>query len=253
MTAFEMLVRLARELNDSFEGSATGGSATTLVDTRLAYPDDTWNNGTLLMVSGARASTTIVPTDWVEATATLTIPTGTAIAAGAKYILVKPRWPRSELLRALNVGLSKQAIIKSNETLTVTADTKEYTLPSGVAGVVRVESGTAALGWTPHQHWQEQEGKLVFYNHEPTDTALSLRLRYYPAQHAELTADTDTIDVKIDLDLLQLEALASIYQRWVATVRNHEPFEKELAKMYEQQAMMRRQNRTRPQPAAKLS
>ncbi len=250
-TLFDVMLRLARELDEVWESTATGGSATTLVDTKCTEPDDYWNTGSLFMITNAATAvqnTVITPTDWAKTTATLTIPTITpaSIAAGNKYLLLKAKWPRASLVRAVNVALAKQWLISQDETLTVVDSKLVYTLPTGVSRVMQVWLGNDTDGWEQHHFWAEENGELRFAQHEPgSDETVRLR---YRTLHSTVGADSDTIDNQIRLDLLQWDALAELHRWRYYLVGEQEKNEVELVKFCEAMAMRYRVTPTQPAP-----
>lgn len=121
-----------------FRGTATGGTATTLIDTSLTEKsEEDLKNGTLIIVrdaGGAGASPegkfgTV--SAYVDATFTMTIPTVTdAVASGDEYMHISPQYPLVELRRLANLGLQRAGYFKRWDTSITTADDQtEYTLP----------------------------------------------------------------------------------------------------------------------------
>lgn len=148
LSLFAACLRLARELECGWEGAATSGTATTLVDTACLEPNDYWNKGTVFFISGSRANTTAVPTDWVLATNTLTIPSGDVIAAGATYLLLPPKWPRSALRRALNAAARNQGYLRDPKADLMIPSSDAQIFPSVVDGdLLHVEAMAGLYRW----------------------------------------------------------------------------------------------------------
>jgi len=96
-----------------------------------------------------------------------------------------------------------------NDVTVVIADTEEYTLPSGVSGVVKVEVANAAAEpyeWATYFQWQEAGGKLIFDpNYGPSTVGRIIRI-WYNAPHAEVDSDADEISAQIPSPLLLWKA-----------------------------------------------
>lgn len=249
MTLFTVLLRLARELDEVFESTATGGSATTLVDTSNLEAADYWNGGTLFLKAGPRAPATVVPTDWALTTSTLTIPTGTAITTSSTYLLLHAKWPRAMLVQAVNDALGKQLLVAENETLAVSSTARKYTLPTGVSDVIKVEYGDDSTGWKECNTWKPGVDCIRFYGTKlPSSGKLLLTYRVH---HADVSADTDVIDAGINLDLLHLDAMASLFgKRYQATKQAED---KKAADEWAGKAEQQRNRRPQPSPAPRYS
>jgi hypothetical protein len=206
---FDVLLRIARELDeDVWESVATGGNATTLSDTTNLEASDFWNGGTLFFKTGNRISTTAVITDFTVTTGVFTFATGAACAAGNEYMALTPAWSKSRLIQAVNTAFGNQTILTENEALTAASGTKVYTLPTGVSGIRRVQSGTDSAGWNSSNYWREEGGELRFYANEPATGSIRL---YYEAKPTYASADSTAIDSQVDIDLLVWDALAELH------------------------------------------
>ena len=141
---FDLSYLVARELNVIEEGTATGGSATTLIDTVYRDEDDDfWNGGTLWVVYDAGGSAAAPEGEWaritnhVSSTKTLTITALTAgIAASDLYAVSDDEFPRGTIVSQVNRSLADMGRIVYTDTTTITTadDQTEYTLPTGLAG-----------------------------------------------------------------------------------------------------------------------
>jgi hypothetical protein len=248
-TLFDVLLRMARELDESFESNATGGSATTLVDAANSEPDGYWNNGTLFLVAGPRVGTTLVITDWDNPTKTFTIPTGTAITTANRYLALHGRWARGILIRAVNGALAEQEILVDNETLTAEASKKVYTLPAGVSNLIRVMAGNDTDGWEDNFTWLEAQGEVIFYAHAPA-AGKTIRLRY-ACPHADLVNDSDALNIYINLDVLHLDAMTKLHQHRFDVTDDKE--EKRLADEFGQKARLAHFRHPKYTPVPKLT
>ena len=72
---------LAEKVQYAAEGTATGGSATTLIDTARIEPDDQFTNGTIWLLSGNNIGKSAIISGWVLSTHTFTFATLTLLCA----------------------------------------------------------------------------------------------------------------------------------------------------------------------------
>ena len=89
-----------------YTGTATGGNATTLIDTSNSEPDDFYNNGTIWITGGNNVGKYAIITDWNASTHTFTFPTLTALcASGDTYIVCNQAYSKDLLVRCVNQAL----------------------------------------------------------------------------------------------------------------------------------------------------
>jgi hypothetical protein len=116
---------------------------------------------------------------------------------------------RIDMVDAINIGLSELGYVtQMDTTLTVVDNQTEYTLPSGVYNVVRVQiatSNTDDYGYVTVYNWREVNGAIHFTDELPHTAGYTIRL-YYNALHDEVEDDTDTVSDDIPLPLLIAEA-----------------------------------------------
>lgn len=213
VNVFDIMLATARIVDTVFEGTATGGSTTTLIDTaQLSTIDDYYNGGSLYFISGPRSDAVSIVSDYVNSTRTWTIPTGAAITTSQKYASAGPRYPHPRLFQAVAQALAEMGeISQADDTLTVADDTEEYALPDGVFNVVGVEVAQAAAepyNWKPYHYWDEVNGSLIFKpDKEPTETGNTLRL-HYNAPHPAPALVGDAV----------LDAISPARLAWAAAV-----------------------------------
>jgi len=202
-TLGNLLAQIAKLIPGSHQGTATGGGATTLIDTSMpAFIDDHWNSGTLFLTSGTVADKTAVVSDFVSTTRTVTIPTLSplAVAAGINYILLNSNYARAEMVGAVNSALTEIGpYLQNNDTLDTSTTTAVYTLPAGVTKVKRVDiaaNTTEPYEFTPSLDWREV-GAYLELGTIPDTAGLTIRV-WYEQPHAAVSADTDTIDTDLD-------------------------------------------------------
>jgi hypothetical protein len=191
-----------KRAGEVYEGYATTGSAVSLTDSLLpTMADDFFNGGTLCILSGTSIGTTRIITDYIDSTHTFMFALDPAIAAGVRYAAIRPTLTRAQIISAINAALGEMGnVTQINDTLTVTANTEQYSLPSGVRNVARVQVATATTapyGWEDNYQWREVNGALIFTeDSQPTDTGKHIRV-YYNQPHAEVTLDADVISADI--------------------------------------------------------
>lgn len=240
---------VARKITDVIESVATGGSATTLIDTGFpgrsgVIPENDWyNGGVIYHLSGSRTGVSI-PTDWVQSTYTFTIPTGTAVAATNRYAVHNADYPWDVLVSAVNRALENMPSVPDMDaTLIVVADQEAYTLPASVYDIREVSiersmnlSGDNPVYYRDNKHWRERDGKIYFdpgwYPSDLADAGDTIRLWYYAKQSA-LTAATDAISDYLPVEWLSLEA-AIVALEWRAMMlQGNEPIIAYMLKNYQ--------------------
>lgn len=217
-TLFDITLDVARLIMKTVDGTATGGSATTIVDSGQTDPNDYYTGGTIWVTSGLSIGKSRKVTSFVGTTGTFTFATMTTInAVGNTYTAAPYYIPQHVLIRAVNQALQKMGRIeKIDDTLETVGEQEEYSLPTGIRNIKRVEIGqetTDPYRWMVSYHWEEINGKLYFdRGMAPTLDGYPMRL-HYMAEHAALTADTSEVDVSMPLERLRWQA-AAFALRW---------------------------------------
>lgn len=110
-----------------------------------------------------------------------------------------------DMVDAINVALSEVGhVTQVDETLTVSDNTTEYSLPSGVSNVVRVQvknSASADYDYTTVYNWREVNGYLYLPDELSFDEGRTIRL-YYNDTHDSVEDETDTISDDVPIPLL---------------------------------------------------
>lgn len=205
-TLFRAMKDLANRGPRTWTGTGTGGTITTLIDTvQRVEADDNFNGMTLFVLDGDNENLTRRITDFVQATHTLTIGTAfaNAMASGDRYLISQA--VREDLVQAINAALTDIGDVTQVDTsLTVVNDQTEYSLPSGVCNVVRVEVASSASADYNYQkvfNWREINGSLYFTDELGFTPGRTIRI-YYNAPHALVDADADVISDGIPIALL---------------------------------------------------
>lgn len=224
-TVRDALLEAARHMGAIREGIATGGSTTTLEDTLMNEPAANFAGGTLWMLSGDNDGLCDIVSQYNEGVATIETTLSTAIAAGDEYAIADAEYPKQKLKQAVMAALRFFSSLKTDDTKTVTANTEEYTLPTGVSNVKRVEVATSSstpYGFVPNYYWKEWNGKLVFVGgKEPTTTGNIIRI-WYEEYIGELS-ETDNIPDSVNLTWLKWAAVAWLYRDQIKRIQKDNP------------------------------
>ena len=231
-TAFDAMLALARIVVPTTEGTATSGSATTILDTDILgvhewLADDGLNGGTAFITydaGGAGAAPqneTARITDYAESISTVTLMSGdlsAAAAAGDGYAVTSI--PRYQLYAALNAALRDLGDVpyENDTSLDTVADTREYTLPAAAKRDLRqvwIAQHTAApWDYAEQNNWRVIKNRatldLVFSN-QPT-ASRNIRL-VYVGPHATLDDDADTVNDAVPFDYLVWRGAFHVYLR----------------------------------------
>lgn len=206
-TVFDVSLRMAKEVMDVIEGTATGGSTTTLVDTaQTTQANDYYNGGMLWIKSGTHAGKVFAITDYAAGgTFTFTAVTG-AIAAGVRYAVARSLYPWDRITSSIQTALDSTWVTDVDTSLEGDGETLEFTLPTDVKRVYKVETVGDLYGRSQCSHWREtHDGKLRFdYGYPPRDGE-TIHV-YYKAPHDEITGYTTEISRELDLEWLKYAA-----------------------------------------------
>lgn len=210
-TLGNIMLDIARLLGGLRTGKATGGSTTTLVDTSRNEEAESWNGGTVWIMSGTQVGRCLEIKSFVGNTITFTETLSGAIVAGVEYSILPPEFKRDEIRFAIQASLSDIGdIISTDETLTTDVDDEVYTLPSNVYNIFRVEiaaNDADPYGYSPSYYWKESSGKLYFIpSKKPGSDGYKIRL-WYKAPHAYVFDDTDVIQDSVDRNWLKWSAV----------------------------------------------
>lgn len=224
---FDLTYRVARELGIVREGTATGGSTSTIIDTVLLkdlYNDDHFNAGTawiLYDAGGAGAAPqglTSRITDFVKTTGVVSLATtfGAAVAAGDRYALATNAFPWDTLISKINHVLEKLLVVTEDTTsLDTAADQTEYTLPSTITDQlieVWIQGNTGDANdnqWIKCHDWYIADpargtAKTLIFKTQPPNP-YDIKLVYY-APHPMLSAYTDKLSEAINIQRVIIPA-----------------------------------------------
>ena len=213
---------------------ATGGSTTTLLDTKLAdeladsNEDDIFNGGTVLVLEDAGGASAAPEgefsrvTDYVASTTTLTFSPAmtTAPAAGDRVIIVPPDFPLYDMIEVVNDALKYLTRIpRYDESLTTTNNQTEYTLPLALKGArildVEVQGITTDANdnrWQPVPNWREgfaAAGSTGTFILSQYASGYIVRITYL-GEHPRVDAFDDYIDEFLDRNLVHACVFAHV-------------------------------------------
>jgi hypothetical protein len=206
--------------NFLFEGTATGGSTTTIIDINSRKtdnePDDFWVDGTAWILKDA-AGASAAPEgeysavqDFTSTTGTITLTSALTVAAasGDRYAISKRRYSQQLLIQSVNkaiADLGKVWVVDSTSVTTADSQT-EYEIPIAANQDLRqvwmqfVDDDTNDNRWYELYNWRVQPtttgsaSVLVFPYQLPADYALQL---HYVGEHSALYTYSDKLSDKV--------------------------------------------------------
>ena len=247
-TLHDATYRLARSLGAVTEGVATGGSATTVIDTRVLAltAASHFNNGTAWILRDAAEASAAPEGQFGEISGddgagTLTVRAATAgsgdpytaaVAIGDKYAVATSKYPPHQLIWAINEALIDIGPIPIIDTTTLdtTASQTEYSLPLGAKLDLREVYYQGRTGDANDNRWVKIENWEVRGAISGQDT-LYLPFQYivgrdimlvFLDEHPELDDAADNINERIHINLLL--AYAQIHcLEWRASSSGNDP------------------------------
>ena len=222
-TLFDLTYRVARELGVVFEGTATGGSTATIIDTVYLldrFEDNAFNAGTAWILYDS-AGSHIPPekemariTDFVKTTGVVSVPTGgftVAVAAGDRYAVSDDMYTKDVIIQSINQVLAETPVAQIDET-TFDDDTTDFIFPIGVMDAdiqvwIRDPDETEERYWMKFNDWEVRESatgteKTLVFNNYPDDC--DVRIKYY-LPHDPLYATTDKLQESIDINRVVMQ------------------------------------------------
>ena len=206
-TLADMTLRVAREISEIMNGTATTGAATSITDTvNLIQQNQYWAKGTVWIRSGTHVGKTAV-IDGFSANQ-ITFPTFTTTVGTCRYVVATARFPYRQLEQAINAALDEVRVWAEDTSLEGDGSTLEFSVPAGITDIKEIEfttAGTVPAEKTPSHHWKIRDGKIRFdYGYPPYDGD-TIHL-WYETYHDELTTYSDTVDDNVDQEWLKWKA-----------------------------------------------
>lgn len=247
-TLAHLTYRTAREIGGGvlFENKATGGSATTVIDTGRTEADDYWNGGTAWIISAGAAApewefSEISNWDLASTTATLKETLTADVAAGDRYAFCKKRYPLHVLTQVVNNALTEMGLIPYEDTSLTTATSQtEYTLAAGIDGrelrkvfIQTIDDDADDNQWKELFNWSVKFGDtgsqdvLVFRRQPPEGYTLRL---IYMKQHDELYAYSDQLNEHVNVQRVVFAAALDAI-KWYRDKTRLDDFDKKIAEL----------------------
>jgi hypothetical protein len=170
-----------------------GSGANIILTAKVAVANDTTMN--ISIDNGTCTGLTAAPTS----------ANTTAGVAGPRYAVMRGVYPWQQIVTAINQALESTYIDGFDQTLIGDGETVEFTMPTGVYDIKRVESLRDSELVSVSNHWREVNGKLRFdYGYAPVDADVINIV--YKDQHAVLDTYEDTISSEINVEWLKYKA-----------------------------------------------
>jgi len=228
-TLGEATYRVARALGIVTEGVATGGSTSTLIDTRvLTQAVDYWNGGTVWVLRDSAEGGAAPEGEFARVTAfsggtdTATLGpvsagSGTAltasIASGDRYAIGKRRYPIHQIIQKVNEELVNMGSVAVTDTTTLdtTAAQTEYTLPLAAGKDLREVWIQGKVGDTNDNRWVLARNWYIQRTSAGTQDVLVVPAQYvtsrdiklvYADEHPMLDDASDAISDMVHMDRL---------------------------------------------------
>ena len=231
-TLFNLTYELAVELGIVDEGTASGGSTTTIDDTTfLLQADDYWKGGTAWILYDAGAAGALpegqysAVTGFAVANNRATINAITAVAQNDRYAIADATYPLPTLIQSVNRAL-RDINIETTDTTTIDSATSqtEYTLPDVASLDLRevwIETSTAN---SDDNRWGEIRNWII--QKTITSTADELILPFQPiisrdiklvymAPHGKLHLDSDELDDSVHMERVIFRAAWYAMNRYI--------------------------------------
>jgi len=237
--------------------TATGGDTTSCLDTKRLEADDTWNGGSLWLITDAGGASAAPEGEWArvsdfaETGGDITISAVTAaIAAGDTYGVSAGRYPLDVLISAINNEIIKHKIPRYDTTsLDIVAAQWEYDLPTGITGdnLIGVYESTSTDSddnqWTPLS-WSVQEAAtgsvhLLVIESRNVTSGNDIMLEYL-SRLSPLYLATDEIDDIVPMARILPAAAAQCELIRMRTYDSGDPLDIEMLKFYRDEARQAR-------------
>ncbi len=226
-TLFYLVYRTSRVLNILSEGTATGGSVTTIIDTNRQEDSGRFDGGTAFITYDAggvnaapQGQMSVIDTYIQGGTITVLSAFTVAPASGDRYAVTKKRYTMDAITQKVNEALGQLGTIPyTDTTLTSLASTTEYTLPSANANLDPVEvwyqtntSSAVDNQWAELTSWRVKHADIGTADTliiPQLTTGLSIMV-VYNRVHPQLAIAADKLSERIDPDLVIYGASLSL-------------------------------------------
>jgi hypothetical protein len=224
-TLSDILLSVAEYVLPIQRGVVTTGDTVTpfvtITDATFKQSPGQFTNGVLFFLTGTHAGKFVVITDYNSTTGVFTFAdVGASIVAGVQYaaFALKAGANLYDLIASVNQSLREQAghIRYKDATLLTITDEDEYTIPSGVSNIIKVEIArdtAAPYNYEPFTHWDEEDGLLkIPYQHMLSDAySADHKVQItYMKKHATLDTYEDAIDPQINTNWLKFQSAINL-------------------------------------------
>ena len=262
---FDATLQLAQKLGVVRVSTTTGGSATTLVDTKRIEKDDTFKGGTTGLITEGGGAPAAPEGEysrisaWDLDTWTATVATMTAIASGDTYAIAAARYPLDLLISAINNELIKHEIPRYDRTsLDIVTGQSEYTLPTGIRGenIISVyeetdtdsnDSKPVPLNFDVQEAATGSQHLLVIKSRKVT-AGNDIMLEYM-ARLSPLYLATDVIDDIVPMALILPAAAAQCELIRMRTLDSGDPLDIAMLQFYRDEAQIAKRENIIRKPA----
>lgn len=237
-TLYDLILAVAPLVADYVEGTATGGSTTTVIDTvDRTEDDDFWNGGTVFIVQttdgNAPQGEYKRVTDFVNSTNVITAGTFTAaVGAGDFYAIINNEYPLNQFVAGINDALRRlgKVPVFDSTSLTIVAAQTEYQLPIAAKidlrqVFIQTQSDSNDNRWKEIFNWQivpstaGTVGNLILNRQFDTGDKLGL---YYTAPHDIMRDYTDKLNDEVPLERIIYRAAEEVLIRKKRATRKKE-------------------------------
>jgi len=214
MILSKMMLRIASATGGLVQGVATGGTTTTLLDSKSTETADKFTGGTIWFLSGTLINKWATIRSHYGTEYTFDTQTAAPVA-GVAYAVAPAKFNADKIQQAILQSLAEWGdLLFCDKTLEISTSTRVYTLPTGVSDIRSIKVLGTDGKLTPNYNWEEQLGTLIF-NRDPSVSGTAYI--YYVAPHPDVS-DTVEIDPLIDTQRLLHSSLANMYGMLVAQV-----------------------------------
>jgi hypothetical protein len=266
LTLGQLTYRVAREVTEVLEGTATGGNTTTIVDNPIRdEPDDYWNSGTAWILRDAGGAGAApegefsVISDHVASTWTMTLRSTltAAVASGDRYAVCRKAGDEPWLdiiIQKINGALLDLGPVPYTDTTSITtaANQTEYSLPIAANQDLRQVwiqnrlSDTNDNQWTRYHDYYIQasavgSSDLLVFNAQP-DSGYAVKL-IYVATHPEMYTAASQLSEHVNEKLVIYPAVRDCFLWW-KQYTGFDKWDDQIARWEERVEMVKLEGRT---------
>ena len=210
-TLNSLMLKTARLVTTVHDSTATGGSTSTLTDTRLTESAGQYNNGTIWLTSGSNAGVVSKIKSHGANSLTLDGSLSASIMAGDKYSVADDQFPLWVLNQAVMTTLEGVDIPASGSGI---AAAGSLPLAAGVSNVMQVQ-----VAGVENYHWQETGGTIVF---DSTSLAGACTFQYLQ-QASDFSTLSTAVPDAVDPDFVAWGAVVFLWRQYIQRANKDNP------------------------------